>query len=115
MSDTKPVKRPKHLMDPNNPRPSVRADAMHIAHVQKWVMSSIVVTTILHLVLGLVVAAMLTEDDQPDAQIGLLVIAGIFGVLSVISGLAIHQKKLLTPWLLLGVLPALGAAVYMFA
>ncbi|KQY55502.1 MULTISPECIES: hypothetical protein [unclassified Nocardioides] len=110
MSETKPVKRAKHLMDPNNPRPSVRKDAMHVSHVQKWVMSVLAVTTILHLVVGLVLAAAMVEDDRLDAQIGLLVIAGIFGVLSVAVGRVIHQRSMLTPWLLLGPVPALIGA-----
>ena len=38
-------------------------------------------------------------------------IAGAFGVLAVAAGLAIHKRPLLTPWLLLGLLPALVGLV----
>ena len=114
MSETKPVKRAKHLMDPNNLRASVRPDAMDISQVQKWVMSTLIVTTMLHLVGGIIVAAALFEDGRRNAQIGMLVIAGIFGVLSVVAGLAIHQKHLVTPWLLLGTVPAVAGAFFIF-
>ena len=110
MSDTKPVKRAKHLMDPNNPRPSVRQGAMDVSHVQKWVMSTLAVTTILHLSFGIIIAAALVEEGRLDAKIGLLVISGVFGVLSVLTGLAIHQKPLITAWLLLGPIPAVVGA-----
>lgn len=110
MPESRPVKRPKHLMDPNNLRPSVRKDSMQLSHVQQWVMSVLAVTTVLHLSLGLVLAAAVVEDDRLDAKIGLLVIAGLFGLLAVAAGLAIHQKRLVTPWLLLGAIPALVGA-----
>ena len=45
-------------------------------------------------------------DDAPDSsRIGLAVIAGIFGAFAVAAGLAIHGKRILSPWLLLGVVP----------
>ena len=53
MSDPKPAARRRHLMDPDNPRPAP-SGSMSLSQVQKWVMSVLVVTTILHLVVGLV-------------------------------------------------------------
>ena len=113
MSDPTPVKRRRHLMDPANPRPA-SPGGMSLTQVQKWVMSSLAVTTILHLVVGLVVAAAVVDDDRLDARIGLLIIAGAFGVLSVAAAFAIHQKSLLTPWLALGAIPALIGIVFVF-
>jgi hypothetical protein len=105
MSNPAPVKRPRHLMDPDNPRrPS--SGGMSLTQVQKWVLSSLAVTTILHLAVGLIVAAVAVEDGRTDAQVGLLVISGAFGVLAVAAGIAIHGRRLLTPWLLLGLIPA---------
>ena len=49
-----------------------------------------------------------------DARIGLLIIAGAFGVLSVAAAFAIHQKSLLTPWLALGAIPALVGILFVF-
>jgi hypothetical protein len=105
---TGPPPRPrKHLMVPGQP-PRQRTDAMSLSRVQRWVMSTLAVTTILHLAAGLVAAAMYVPTL--DAKIGLLVISGAFGVISVAVGLMIHRRSPLSPWLLLGVLPgALGA------
>jgi hypothetical protein len=68
-------------------------------------MSTLAVTTILHLVVGLVVAAVMLDDAPDSSKIGLNVIAGIFGAIAVATGLAIHGRRILSPWLLLGVVP----------
>lgn len=101
-------KRPRHLMDPANPRPPVSSGhGMSISHVQRWVMSSLAVTTILHFAVGLVIAAIVMPDDRVDARVGLNVIAAVVGVLGVVAARLIHQKSPLTPWLLAGAVPGL--------
>jgi hypothetical protein len=97
-----------HLLDLDAPRRVVKdpeKDARDLARVQRWVMSTLAVTTILHLVVGLVVAAVMMDDSPDTSRIGLNVIAGIFGALAVAAGRAIHGRSILSPWLLLGVLP----------
>lgn len=102
-------RRAKHLIDPNAPRrttdPAARREAKRkLQNVQRWVGSTLAVTTILHMAAGLVIAAMVVSDDRLDAQIGLNVIAGAFGVMAVAAGLVIHGRRVLSWWLLLGVL-----------
>jgi hypothetical protein len=110
--DVRPTTRPRprrHLMDPDNPAPPQRY-SMSLSRVQIWVLSTLAVTTILHLSAGVVLAALFA--DRPDARIGLLVIGGLFGVVAVAAGLAIHRRSLLSWWLLLGWIPAaIGAYV----
>jgi hypothetical protein len=77
-----------------------------LTRVQRWVMSVLAVTTIAHLALGLVVAA-LVADAKLDAQIGLNVIAMLIGVMAVAAGLLIHRRSPLSPWLLLGLVPGI--------
>ncbi len=103
----KPVKYPKHLIDPNAPRPVVSrsSEERSLTNVQRWVASSLAVTTILHLSVGLILAAMYLPDPTLSAQIGLNVIAAAFGVIAIGAGLFIHGHKLASPWLLLGILP----------
>jgi hypothetical protein len=99
-----PARRRRHLMDPAHPRP-VQRGGMGMGTVQRWVMSALAVTTIGHFAGGLVLAAIFMDDTDRVARIGLVVIAGVVGVLGVAAGFLIHQKSALTPWLVLGLLP----------
>ncbi|TIC81970.1 hypothetical protein E8D37_10310 [Nocardioides sp. GY 10127] len=91
-------------MDPNAPvRDTVNSAG--ITTVQKWVMSTLAVSSILHMAAGVIVAAWFMDPSQLVPRLGLSVIAGAFGVLAVASGLAIHKHPVLTPWLLLGLAP----------
>ena len=106
--------RRRHLMDPNAPRP-VRdhaAEDKSLNRVQRWVMSALAVTTIFHLVMGLIIAALFLDDPRPGARVGLCLIAGAFGVIAVAVAMLIHGRKPLTPWLLVGLIPsAVGIAL----
>ena len=103
---TEERRRARHLMDPSKPRPPTSPeDLARLARVQQWVLSVLAVTTIGHLALGLVLAALLITEDNQGAQIGLCVIASITGVVAVAAGFAIHRRSPATPWLALGLLP----------
>lgn len=100
------VPRRRHLMDPNAPRKPRDPEAeRRLQRVQQWVLSTLAVTTILHMSGGLVVAAAVMGTDERVAQVGLVVIAGAFAVLAVAAGLAIHRRSILSPWLALGAVP----------
>jgi hypothetical protein len=106
--DAPPVqKRRRHLMDPNAPRPVRDPDAedRSLTTVQRWVMSTLAVTTILHLSAGVIIAAATQSDPPLSAQIGLNIIAGALGVMAVVAALAIHGRSILSWWLLLGAVP----------
>jgi hypothetical protein len=77
---------------------------MEIERVQKWVMTALMTTTAVIFAGGLALLA--GEADRPGAKPGLLIIAGIVGILAVAAARVIHQKPVLTPLLALGVLPA---------
>ena len=81
---------------------------MSLTSVQRWILSILAVTTILHLSGGLVLAA--KAADERSSQIGLLVISAAFGVLAFAAGVLIHGKRPLHPLLALGLLPALVGA-----
>lgn len=110
MSEPPPPRR-RHLMDPNQPRPvrdaaAEAAEAKSLSRVQRWVMSALVVTTIFHLVMGLIIAALFIDDPRPGARVGLCLIAGAFGMIAVALAFVIHGKFPLTPWLLVGLIPS---------
>lgn len=78
---------------------------MSIEGVQKWVLSALAFTTIMHLSVGLVIAAVFVDDAHRVSQIGISAIAAAFGVIAVATALAIHKRPMLSPWLALGLLP----------
>ena len=101
----------KHLMTPGQPRPQQRYSTS-LTSVQRWVMSTLVATTILHLSVGVVVAAYFS--DRLDSQIGLLVISALFGLIAFGAALLIHKRSPLSLWLLPGLVPALVGAYLLF-
>ncbi len=101
-----PQSRRRHLMDPANPQRPTAASNVAMGRVQRWVMSALAVTTVMHFAGGLVLAAVFLDGGQPGAQVGLVLISAVVGVLGVAAGFVIHQKNPLTPWLLVGLLPA---------
>jgi hypothetical protein len=113
MSEEPPLRRARHLMDPSQPRPAVRReDVQRLERVQKWVLSILIVTTILHLSAGLAIAAQYVDEDALSAGIGLSVLAGAFGVIAVAAGLGIHKRPMASPWLVLGVVPGIVSAYF---
>lgn len=80
--------------------------------MQRWVLSVLAATTILHLSAGLAIAAIYSDADRLDARIGLNVLAAVTGVGAVAAFRGIHGKSIATPWLLLGLVPGLvGLAI----
>lgn len=109
MSDSMPRRTQKgqrHLLDLNAPRPSLeqqRRDAASLDRVRQWVLSALAVTTLLHLVGGVILAAIFLDRPTLVAQVGLNVMAGVFAVIAVALARVIHGKNPLSAWLLLGV------------
>lgn len=78
---------------------------MQIGEVQKWVMSVLAVSTVLHMAGALILFAATFDESKQSSQIGVLIISGAFGILAVMTGRIIHKASPLTPWLVLGLIP----------
>ena len=103
MNDPTQVRRARHLMDPDNPVRPVNDHSL--TRVQRWVLSVLAVTTILHLSAGLVIGAFFIDDSEVVSRYGLCVIGGLFGVVAAAVGRLIHQKPVASWWLAVGFLP----------
>ncbi|HWJ67377.1 MAG TPA: hypothetical protein VNT31_11925 [Nocardioides sp.] len=100
--------RRRHLMDPDAPRKAPDPQDLERLHrVQRRVVSVLVVTTVLHLSAGFVIAADHVADDRMDALIGLNLIAAAFMVGGIAATLVINQRSWRSPWLLLGLVPGI--------
>ena len=108
MSVDPEARRSRHLMDPNAPRKiATPEDVARLQVVQRRVMTALVVTTILHLSVGLVIAALAIDESRQVERIGLCIIGAVFGVMGCAAGLAINRRSLLSPWLLPGLIPGI--------
>lgn len=106
MTQEPPPRRARHLMDPDAPRQvTSAADLARLQRVQRWVLSVLAATTIVHLSAGLVLAAVFIDDDERVSQVGLCLLGGVIGVCAIAAAFAIHRRSLVSPWLALGVLP----------
>ena len=100
-------------MDPANPvRP---VNDHHLTQVQRWVVSVLAVTTILHLAAGLVLGALFLDEGATVSRVGLCVIGGLFGVVAAGVGRLIHQKQIASWWLTLGFVPGLAGLALVLA
>lgn len=122
MSTPPPPRRARHLMDPHAPRPtpgtgSTRAakPGMTITSVQRWVLTALAVTTVEHFALAFVFGAAYIDESRVAERVVLLALAGVVGVLGVAAAMLLHERRALSWWLPLGLLPALLGAVWVFS
>ncbi len=85
---------------------------MEVERVQKWVMSALLLVTSLIFSGGL--AFLAGAAERPGAKPGLLVISAAVGVLALVGVRVINRKSIVTPWLLLGLLPATAGWWWLF-
>ena len=93
-------------MDPSAPRKVAdKKDLERLHRVQRRVISVLIITTLIHLTVGLIVAADAVDDDRLDAQLALIILGAAFYVLGIAAVRAVNQKALLTWWMLTGLVP----------
>jgi amino acid transporter len=83
---------------------------VEVERVQRWVISALLLTICTLFATGMAVLS--GTVDRAGAKPGLLGISCVVGVLAMSGVRAINLKPILTPWLLLGLLPALVVGSY---
>lgn len=79
---------------------------MQVERVQKWVMSTLL-TTVLFIFAGGLALLGQHLPERNGADVGLVVLAGFIGVTAILGIRAINALPLVTPWLVLGITPAI--------
>ncbi len=104
-----PPRRRKHLIDLNNPRPPQRS-SMSLNRVQQWVASSVIFIVGMGITIPLagISPFMGADEGAPGAAVGLWVMSLLWGVATVVAILVVHRHRVLSPWLLLGIVPAMA-------
>ena len=80
---------------------------MHVQKVQRYVISALVLTTALHFVGGLLILAVTL--GTADAFWVLTIISTVVTLLAIAGVRLINHLGVLTPWLLVGVVPPIIA------
>jgi hypothetical protein len=83
---------------------------VEVERVQRWVMSALVLTVCGIFATGMAILS--GTVDRAGARPGLLGISGVVGLMAMAGMRAINLKRILTPWLLLGLLPAVVVGFY---
>ena len=83
---------------------------MEVERVQRWVMSALLLTICTLFATGMAVLS--GTVDRAGAHPGLLGISCVVGLLAMAGVRAINLKPILTPWLLLGFVPAAVVGSY---
>ena len=83
---------------------------MEVERVQRWVASALVLTVATLFATGLAILS--GTVDRAGARPGLLAISCVVGLMAMAGMRAINLKRILTPWLLLGLLPAVAVGSY---
>lgn len=93
-------------MDPDAPRKVADPKDLERLHrVQRRVISVLIVTTLIHLTIGLILAADSVDEDRLDAQLGLIVLGAAFYLVGIAAVRAINKVPLLTWWMLTTLIP----------
>ena len=107
-TDTTPRRR-RGLLDPADLRAShLRSQGTRdgLQRVQRWVMSVLVVSTILHLAAGTAAIPVFKDDLSVTGQVVLLGVSAGIGLVAVAAGRLIHARSPVSAWALLGLVPA---------
>jgi uncharacterized membrane protein YadS len=83
---------------------------VQVERVQRWVASALVLTVCALFATGMAVLS--GTVDRAGARPGLLGLSCVVGLMAMTGVRVINQKSLLTPWLLLGFLPAAVVGSY---
>ena len=83
---------------------------MQVERVQRWVASSLVLTVCTLFATGMAILS--GTVDRPGARPGLLGISCVVGLMAMTGVRVINARSLLTPWLLIGFLPAVTVGSY---
>lgn len=87
---------------------------MPIEKVQQWIVSALICAVASFPIGALIVTSFYTHrDGDPSAAIVLCIMAGVIGTLAVGAGRLVHRMNPISPFVLIGALPGLTAAVFM--
>jgi hypothetical protein len=83
---------------------------VQVERVQRWVASTLVLTVATLFATGMAILS--GTVDRAGARPGLLTISSVVGLMAMSGVRVINSRRVLSPWLLLGLLPAAVVGSY---
>jgi len=83
---------------------------VQVERVQRWVASALVLTVATLFATGMAILS--GTVDRAGARPGLLTISSVVGLMAMSGVRVINSRRLLSPWLLVGLLPAAVVGSY---
>jgi hypothetical protein len=83
---------------------------VQVERVQRWVASALVLTVASLFATGMAILSGTVE--RAGARPGLLTISSVVGLMAMSGVRVINSRRVLTPWLLVGLLPAVAVGSY---
>jgi len=83
---------------------------MSLTRVQQWVASTVILIVGMGIAIPLAGVSPFMEEGQgaPGAAAGLWVMSAVWGVATMVGVLVVLRHRVLSPWLLLGIIPAVS-------
>jgi hypothetical protein len=95
--------------------PVRKREEMSIEQVQRWVVSLLIFAISSFPIGGLIgVSYAVRNQGRHGAAVGLIIMAGVIGVIALGAMRIVHKRSIATPLLILGTLPAAIAAYVLF-
>ncbi|MCW2831218.1 MAG: hypothetical protein JWP31_1910 [Aeromicrobium sp.] len=97
----------------SKPVPPARSrPGLSIAQVQRWVISALIGSVSMFPLGALTVAVHSRADRDTSGAVILTVMTGVIGISAAVAIRLVHQRSPWSPWLALGVVVAIGSAVW---
>lgn len=85
-----------------------------LERTQRWVISALISAVATFPTGALIIVTHVIRDDDPATAVALCVMTGVLGVIAVIAILLMHKRSPLSFFLCLGLIPAIGSAIWTF-
>ena len=85
---------------------------MSIQQVQQWVLTALICAVSSFPIGALIIVTHVNRDEDPAGSIMLCVMTGVIGVFAMVAIRLVHRTSPISFLLVLGVLPALGSALW---
>lgn len=96
----------------NAPTGSARPTSLE--RTQRWVISALISAVASFPTGALIIVTHVIHDDDPATAVALCVMTGVIGIIAVIAILLMHKRSPLSFFLCLGLIPAIGSAIWTF-